>query len=739
MGRVKRVRWPWHAAGLGVAVTVALMAALWGRSVSAAPAEIEPAPEPYDTILVPGDESAVQLAPLSVSGDADTLPRYIPDRATSATKTDTPLIETPQSISVIGAERLLDLGALSVQEALRYTAGVRSDVYGFDSRGDYAIIRGSAYVSYRDGMRAQFGFFNNVRSDIYALESVEVLRGPSSVLYGQGTSGGMVNVTSKRPQPVSAHELRAEFGSFSRRQFALDSTGPLREGDRLRYRLVGLTRQSETQVDFVDSDRWFVAPSLTWNPVSWLSWTVLGNFQRDASGSSTAFLPWEGTVLPSRNGRIPTERFVSEPDYDRYDTEQDAVTSLLQIDLGSRWALHQNLRYVDSGAVYRSIYANVYVGDPFMFDPLQRRRVLRVSNASDASARAFTADHRLVGSLNWGAVSQTLLVGVDVTDVRVREVSGQLNLVQIFLQGRFDLFDPVYGSYLEPTMARQPDLELQQTGIYLQNQIRIGRGLIALLGLRHDSASSEQVGSTAAVEDRETSLRAGLLYHFENGWAPYLSYSESFEPVADFDAEGEPFKPVRGEQLEAGLKFEPASGNWLLTLAGFEIEERNRLAPGDTPVEQKQLGLAEIRGFEVEWMARPVSAVDVLLAYTYLDAFSDQGSNADPEARFKNLVSVPRHAASAWLRWRFPLFGIHGFSLGGGVRYTDALPDESDTVEVPSVTLYDAMVAWESRHWRIAVNGTNLEDESVLTVCLERGDCFYGARRSVVGSVAYRF
>ncbi|MFC4250425.1 TonB-dependent siderophore receptor [Sinimarinibacterium flocculans] len=697
----------------------------------------------YDTVPVvrerPDDEVPVQLAPLEITGHADALPRYLADRASSATKADTPLVETPQSISVISAERLLDLGALTLQDALRYTAGVRSDAYGFDSRGDFANIRGTAYVPYRDGLRAQFGYYNNVRPDVYALQSVEVLRGPSSVLYGQGTSGGMVNVTSKRPQPAFAHELRAEFGEYARRQLALDTTGPLTGDGSLLYRLVALMRESDTQVDFVGSDRWFVAPSLSWHPTPWLSWTVLGNFQRDESGSSTAFLPWEGTVLPSRNGRIPTGRFVSEPDYDRYDTQQDAVTSLLRIDLGERWSLHQNLRYVDSGAVYRSLYPNVYVGDPYQLDPIQRRRVLRVTNASDTDARALTADHRLQGQWRWGPVEQTVLVGVDATDVRLREVAGTLSIPQIIQQGRFDLYEPVYGNYIVPDTARVPDLELRQTGVYIQDQIRFGDRLILLLGARYDDASSESVGNTPPVENSETSLRAGLLYRFDAGWAPYVSYSESFEPVADFDADGNPFKPVRGEQIEAGVKFESADGGALFTLAAFDIEETNRLAPGDTPAEQKQLGIAEIRGFEFEAMTRWFDALDLLLSYTYLDGHSDEGPNADEATRIQNIAALPRHSATAWLRWRFALFGLPGFSIGGGARYTATLPSEGGTVEVPAVTLFDAMAAWESEHWRIAVNGTNLEDESVLSICLERGDCFYGSRRNVVGSVAYRF
>lgn len=697
------------------------------------PVRAEPEPESQPETASEPTEPSQRLDEVIVTGDSGALSPYVASSGSSATKTDTALIETPQSVSVLTEERLRDLGALTLQDALRYSAGVRSDAYGLDSRGDFAIIRGTEYVPYRDGLRSVFGFYNNVRPDVYALDSVEVLRGPSSVLYGQGSSGGMVNVVSKRPKASAHHELRAESGDYARRQLALDSTAPLTSDAGLQYRVVALTRESATQVDFVGDDRWFVAPSLTWNPAPWLRWTLLGNFQRDQTGSSTAFLPWEGTIEANRNGQIPTNRFVSEPDFDAYDTRQNAGTSLLEIALGDTWNLQQSLRYSDSGTHYRSLFPNIYTGDPYLLDPLRRRSVLRVAYASDASARALTADQRLRARWTWGAVEQTLLVGVDTTHVRLHSVEGTSTPAQVIRQGGFDLYEPIYGNYIAPTQVDLPVLKLRQTGFYVQDQLRIGEQFIALLGARRDQARSHQDGSPA-TEDAETSLRAGLLYHFDAGWAPYASYSESFDPVAGFDAQDQPFQPVRGQQLEAGLKFQPEGGSTLLTFATFRIEEKNRLAPGESPAEQKQLGRSEIRGFELEAATTVLERLDLLASYTRLKGYSDEGPNAG-EARYKNLVAVPRDAASAWLHWRLGL----GFSIGAGARYTSALPDESSTVEVPAVTLFDAMASWETEHWRLAINGSNLEDETVLAVCLERGDCFYGPRRNVVGSLSYRF
>lgn len=724
-----------------LAVLAALAAphgSAWAQDPDAATVETIPVEE----IRPNRDGAPVQLSTIEVTGTTLEAPRYSADAGSSATKTDTPLLETPQSISVLTRERLLDLGALTIQDALRYSAGIRSDAYGLDSRGDFAIIRGTEYMPYQDGLRSLFGFYNNVRPEVYGVQSIEILRGPSSVLYGQGSSGGMVNVTSKRPQAEAAHELVAEFGDYDRQQFALDSTGPL-GSEHLLYRLVAMQRDAATQVDYVDDDRWYVAPSLSWAPTDWLNWTVLGRFQKDETGSSTAFLPWEGTIIDNPNGRIPTHRFVSEPDFDRYDTEHSSVTSLLRADLGSHWAFYQTLRYADSAAAYHSMFPNIYTGDPYVLDP-QRRKVLRVAYTSDADVKALTADHRLLGELQWGAVEHLLLFGVDATDVRTHEIQGNYLSLDLSLQDLlgFDLYDPQYGNYrLVPRAAGQPaalpELTNRQTGYYLQDQIAIEDRWFFVLGARYDEATNRNAGQVS-IRDEETSLRAGVLYKSNDGIAPYFSYSESFEPVAQRDADDQPFEPVRGRQYEAGLKYQAADSPTLLTAAVFDIEEQNRLAPGADPTVQIQLGLARIRGYELEATTTLFSVLDLIASYTYLDAYSDDGPLTEGQ-RYKKLPAIADHSASAWARWRFSVFGAAGFSLGFGARYTAAIPDESETVTVPGVTLYDAAAAWESPRWRIAVSGSNLEDESVLAVCLSRGDCFYGSRRNVVGSIALRF
>jgi iron complex outermembrane receptor protein len=276
---------------------------------------------------------------------------YLANQSGTGTKTDTPLRETPQSITVVTADRVTDQGALTVQESLRYVPGVLADAYGPDSRGDYPRIRGQDPNIYLDGTRVVNTFaFNEWRPDPFTLERIEVLRGPASVLYGDTSTAGLLNLVSKRPQAESFNEIGVQFGNFSRKQVQMDSTGKLTKDGEWLYRFVGVFRDSGTQTDYVPDDRIVLAPSLTWRPTNNTNWTVLGTYQKDNTGSSTAFLPHEGTLYPGPNGLIPVRRFAGEPGFDKYQTETGTVSSLFEHSFGDGLKIRQNMRYATSRA-----------------------------------------------------------------------------------------------------------------------------------------------------------------------------------------------------------------------------------------------------------------------------------------------------------------------------------------------------------------------------------------------------
>src|SRR5690606_38221888 len=182
-------------------------------------------------------------------------------------------------------------------------------------------VRGTEPAAYLDGLRQAFDYYTSTtRTEPYTLERLEVLRGPAAMLYGQGSTGGVINMVSKRPLDAFQGEVGVQLGSHDRKQIQADLTGPLTEDGRLLYRIVALKREADTQVHHVPDHRLVIAPSLTWKPSAATQLTLQALYQDDDSGSTAQFMPWRGMRLPNPNGRIPTYRFIGEPDHDRYDS-----------------------------------------------------------------------------------------------------------------------------------------------------------------------------------------------------------------------------------------------------------------------------------------------------------------------------------------------------------------------------------------------------------------------------------
>ncbi|TAK74834.1 MAG: TonB-dependent siderophore receptor [Aquabacterium sp.] len=663
---------------------------------------------------------------------------YRAKRSATATKTDTPLNETPESITVVTREEMLDQGANGVQDALNYAAGVRSNAYGLDSRSDGTRIRGTAPDEYEDGLRRLFNWYtSNTRVEPYALERIEVLRGPAALMYGQGSTGGLINTVSKRPQAETQREVGVQLGSWNRRQVQADLTGALSEDGEWLYRLVALKRKADTQVDHVRDDRTVLAPSLTWKPSASTSWTLLALWQQDRSGSTSQFFPWEGVATPTANGRrIPTHTFTGDPDWDRYDSDRASLTSVFEHHFDSGWTFKQNLRSSYNKVDYRSLYGDSFGNDitpaaPGTYGSGVSGLFGRFADASLTKVRMLAADQNLEGTVQTGPLTHRVLLGLDVVEYKQASASGID--YPTYYGGSVPLIDvyaPHYGGFTPPTLTANPLSYQRQLGLYLQDQVRLDRWTL-VAGLRRDRAAS---GTEDAPAERHyaTSRRLGLIHAFDNGWSPYVNYSESFTPVAAIDAQI--FKPQRGRQVEAGVKYQPADGSLLFTAAAYKLRESNRVV-SPTATTYAQIGETRTQGLELEFKSSVTRAIDVVANYTYTDI--DQ-----------QLEQLPRNQASFWGKWRFAVAGIEGFSAGAGLRWMSSFRDvahayngsvTSTAPETPAVTLVDAMVAWENARWRAALNVTNLSDKVYYSTCLSRGDCWYGARRSVVGSLTYRF
>jgi iron complex outermembrane receptor protein len=662
------------------------------------------------------------------------------DRAVTATKTDTPLVETPQAISVVSAALFRDRGALNLQETLRYSAGVTGEAYGLDTRNDATIIRGLSPVQFLDGMRNFYSFAPFARNAVDVLGRVEVLRGPSSVLYGQASNGGIINSVSKTPQFTTEGFARLEYGSYDRKQAVVDVTGPLGDDNRLAGRIVGVVRDAGQQTRSLDDDRLLLAPSLTWRPGDDTQLTLIGLYQRDRSASSQQFLPLVATILaPSDDRRVSNRTFLGDADYDTLKQRTAAVTLIADHSFSEAFSISGRARYIDAKSTFRELYPDVYSNpsNPFIDGTPQTGRLLdRFAYQTKPHAKIFTSDVNGRFLFDTGPFSHRLLVGVDYSNYFERTRSGSGSAATGVTP--IDLYDPVSTPIAAPDYALLPEQRNTQLGVYAQDQIRYAERVTLVVGGRHDRAVSKTEGSPDRV-DKAWTFKVGLIGELAAGISPYLSYSEAFQPVAGLNREGIPFVPTRGRQYEGGVKWQPQRGI-LVTAAYYDIVEANRPTNDPAnPLDTFQTGEIKSKGFELEAAAELPGNFQLTAAYSHNDAKVTSSLYTYEVGQRVN--DVPRDMASIWGVKTVPLQGAVALRIGAGVRYigNTVSTGATDVIRTPGYTLVDALVAIDWDRWTAAVNAANLFDKTYFSTCRTFGDCFTGNRRYVVGSLSYRF
>ncbi|WP_417621509.1 TonB-dependent siderophore receptor [Parasphingorhabdus sp.] len=685
---------------------------------------------------------ATALAPLpalaeSAAGDSEQRTIVVTgalEEGSTATKTDTPIIETPQPITVIDDELYLAQGAVSIGDTLNYVAGVTANPYGPDSRVDGAFVRGINALQFRDGMRDIFSYYASIRADPYNFDQVELVRGPASVLFGQGALGGIINLVSKRPEFEASGEASLRYGSFDRKEALVDLTGPL--GDTVAARIVARVRDADTQTDYVPDDRVMVSPSITFKPSPDTDFTLIGLYQEDDGGSTSQFLPLVGTILPNPNGQLPNSLFVGKPGWDRYDGRVLQGTALLEHRFGETAKLNLKARYIDSDLTYLTHYPNNYSNptNPFL-DADQRLMGLYV-DGSIARMEIFSTDNNVQFNFNTGsAVEHMLLAGIDYSFNSVHKTAGfTVEAIDIYNIDYEALSD--YGGGLPTPTYVSEDVDQDQLGIYIQNQMRFFDRVSIVLGARRDWTSAQSMGG-ATRHDAATTFRAGIIGEVVEGVSPFFSYTESFEPIAGTASDGSAFVPKAGRQFEAGIKFHPAD-NILLTVTGYHIKESNRPVSDDStadPFDQIQIGSMTSKGVEFEGNVSLPGEFTVIANASY--------NEAEVEGTGQQLDNVPKFNGSLWTTKGFSLGNDTRLLLGGGVRHVGKNrsfgPAFPDGIVTPSFTLVDALAEVTHANWSFALNATNLFDKRYYSACLARGDCFVGSERNVMGTVSYRF
>lgn len=656
---------------------------------------------------------------------------YVAKRSATATKTDTPLLETPQSISVISREQLDKQDPDTVGEALRYSAGIKGESFGLEDRGfdSFIDIRGFSSPVFRDGLLINTPGFSGLNNEVYLAERIEILRGPASVLYGKGTPGGIVNLVSKRPLDTPLRELIVEAGSFDHYAAKFDVGDLIQEDASLAYRLTGLVSNSNAQVDFIDRERAVVAPSLTWRPSDATTLTFLSSFNRDDLGaSSNSFLPARGTVMGNPNGRISPHRFTGEPAFNTNDREQYSLGYLLEHHFGPQLNFRQNVRYDNADLDFRGLFGGGL--DPS--DPTERR-LARFSFSALTDTQVISIDNQLQLDFSTGPAAHSLLFGLDYQALDFDQQAG------FGFASSLDLYDPQYGSAVAtPPLFEDSTLKQRQTGFYVQDQIKLQEKYILQLGGRYDTVRSDRkeriFDGRERQDDQEFTGRIGLVYLAGNGLAPYVNYAESFLPVVGTPAPGHSFKPETGDQYEVGVKYQPAGTNALLTLAAFDARRQNVVTANG--LFQDQSGEQRSRGIEAEAVASLSSGLDIKAAYTYLDIETTENNGVNEG---KTPTGQARHRAS--LRTDYTIKGgqLRGLGIGAGVRYVgESYGDDANTFKVDSFTLFDASLSYDWQRFRLALNAQNLFDREYIERCFGETGCFYGSVQRITASLRYR-
>jgi len=681
---------------------------------------------------------ATTLQPLVIEGTARPpaswalTPTYVAKQTASGTKTETPLIETPQSITVVTSNEIKATKAVSISDALAYTPGVTAQSQSFSRMVDDLTIRGFNVAtgnsgSLRDGMKFQSSVYDGSQEP-YGLERIEVLRGASSMLYGQLSPGGVVNSVTKRPTADGLHEINLEYGTYGHKQISGDLGGAISDDGVWSYRLTGLLREGENWVKDTPDDKRYIAPAITWRPSEQTSLTLLSSYQEVRTKFSSPLL-----YADVDGGTIPRDLNLGEPGFDRYNSNIASFAYLFEHEFDNGMKFRSNARYFHADVKWDYMFSNLA--------PVAGGTLNRLASKRDEESSGVTVDNSLEFNFGTGPVEHKMLTGVDYYrrgyDSHRYRGTGFIPI---------DVNNPIYtGSPpINYAVDRGSDNASNQVGAYVQDQMKIDDHWVVVLGGRFDHSDS-QVRSyqTGAYDDQQDSAftgRAGLVYLFDNGIAPFASISQSFEPILGIDpTTGRSFDPSKGLQYEAGIRYQPKGSDLLLSAAIFDLTQTNVLTY-DAAFTPYQQGEVNSRGLELEARTKfgPLSLIG---AYTYTDAKVTKGKDAD--VIDEQLALVPHHAFSLWADRTLDDIGLKGLKIGAGARYIGETNLPGEAVNVDGYTLVDAMISYDFGALSsqlagasLTFNARNLLDKKYYT-CVSIDGCRYGEPLTATATLSY--
>ena len=663
----------------------------------------------------------------------------------TATKSSLRPIDSPVSISVIDQELLQLRQAQTVSEALRYSSGVTTESRPTITIFDQFTIRGfDTYQTFYDGLPLLSNNSWNLypQVDSFATESLEILKGPASSLYGLVPPGGMINQVAKYPKDENETLIRAAVGSDNLFELGVDTTGQLT--DNARYRVVALGRKQDGFQDTTENERYTIAPSVTIDLSKATELTLSAYYQDDPEMVPSTPLPGVGTLYEAPYGKLDASVYAGDENWNSYSREVLMLGYKLNHEFNDNWSVLQKFRYTDADALQQNTY---HSGTPTDDIYLTRSAYL-----TDEEIDGVTVDTQVAGFVQIGDVAHNLLFGVDyqnsdstvayrdtlTTDTPVLDLSNIDN----------DLFD--VDSLPLDFYQEDHVIDIEQIGFYLQDEIRIDNFTFLLNG-RYDQFESTDVaenvyagfeyGSTTEIDQNEFSGRVAAMYTFDSGWRMYANYAESFEPVSGTDSvTGEAFKPTTADQVEVGTKYISGDGATTFTGAYFVLTKQNVVVNTSDFAQYTQNGEVESKGVELELSTKVTNALLLQANATLLDLEVTEDT-LDPDVVGKTPVWVAEESASVWANYFFD-DALDGLMLGAGVRYVgETQADKYNTDTVPSYTLVDAVLSYDMPEYDLKLTGSvsNLTDKEYVGACYDTNNCWYGAQRRFEVGIEKRF
>ena len=670
---------------------------------------------------------------------------YYVRNTNTATRTDTPLRDLPQSVQIIPQQVIEDRQAASLEEIATNSSGVTFSGNNLGRGANFAIRSFNNAAILRDGFRV----YNRAAQGIPEtanLERVEIVKGPASVVFGESEPGGLINLVSKQPLAEPVYNLQLQLGNNNFVRFPADLSGSLTKTGNLNYRLNTLYKYEESFRDFDNGlERFFIAPILAWQIAknTDLSFNLEYTNETRPVDSGTA-------IIDGEPADIPREQILNNPS-DNGERKFINTGYTFEHRFNKDWKIRNAFRYISNN--YDTNDDTLAV--PFLIDE-NTGIVTRTFVEEERSEDSFTLYTNAEGNVTTGKIKHNLLFGIDLnhtqTDLSTRFDPFPLNDSNPNLTA-IDIFDPDYDAFPSPDpeaidFFNNDDVTNNRLGIYLQDKVDLLDNLILLAGLRYDTfdqTTTNNLDDTEVSQDSNAvTPRLGIVYQPTKAISLYSSYSQSFNPTPflyNRSADGSLLEPESGEGFEMGIKGEIVPNRLAATFAYFNIDKENVVTEdGFNPFAAVVIDEQQSQGIEFDLIGEIQPGWNVLASYAYIDSEITEDDNADfVGSRFPN---IPEHSAGLWTTYEIQQGNLKGLGAGIGLNYVGArqggLPN---SFEVDDYFLTNTAFFYNRQNWQLRLNFNNLFDvdfvETVNTSSARNIDP--GRPFEVRGSVAVQF